>query len=457
MSEVNTIINDVRELHSTRQNIDNANKNKLKYNTTSTIFAQQSITHPDITKLLYSISCLLQYELFEDVQKIESSKEDQNQSIQLKEEEDDDDEEEEQQPQSSPDGELSYDHHHHHHNYSELELHTTLAAKFGGPLNPDCIDEDVLVNETKDDMELREYILMGQVPLIDTIFRFLECLQAFAGYSYECNIIALVYIKRMRENMNISLQMNSWRGLWVGSIIVAQKIWDDQPLKTSSFKKLLPNISKHDLNQLERKILQLLAYSTSVKPSIYARIYFELNEIYNILSMCNNNSSNNNNNSRDQNYNQQNVRPLSIVRARLLHIAKDRSPRQLQLINPSYHATPFSSSSSSSLFIAPSSDKRGITPSGSPKSLCISSHSSPSLCPNMSIGCHDDGMKSFGSSSSTCTIQLMRSAMSMSTSTSTTSRSHSTMSMMTNKRVYDRSVSTLEDVTRTDSSFFVLS
>jgi len=112
--------------------------------------------------------------LFEDVQKIESSKEDQNQSIQLKEEEDDDDDEEEQQPQSSPDGELSYDHHHHHHNYSELELHTTLAAKFGGPLNPDCIDEDVLVNETKDDMELREYILMGQVPLIDTIFRYCD-------------------------------------------------------------------------------------------------------------------------------------------------------------------------------------------------------------------------------------------------------------------------------------------
>lgn len=42
------------ELQSIHPNIDNAtNKYKLKYSTTSTIFAQQSITNPDISKLLY--------------------------------------------------------------------------------------------------------------------------------------------------------------------------------------------------------------------------------------------------------------------------------------------------------------------------------------------------------------------------------------------------------------------
>lgn len=42
------------ELQSIHQNNDNVNnKYKLKYSTTSTIFAQQSITYPDITKLLY--------------------------------------------------------------------------------------------------------------------------------------------------------------------------------------------------------------------------------------------------------------------------------------------------------------------------------------------------------------------------------------------------------------------
>ena len=54
--------------------------------------------------------------------------------------------------------------HHHHqqqHHHSEFELHTTLAPQYGGPLHPDCIDEAILVNETKDDVELRDHILMG--------------------------------------------------------------------------------------------------------------------------------------------------------------------------------------------------------------------------------------------------------------------------------------------------------
>ena len=58
MSEFSSITinnnNDVdinSELQSIHQNNDNVYK--LKYSTTSTIFAQQSITYPDITKLLY--------------------------------------------------------------------------------------------------------------------------------------------------------------------------------------------------------------------------------------------------------------------------------------------------------------------------------------------------------------------------------------------------------------------
>jgi len=286
----------------------------------------------------------------------------------------------------------------------------------------------------------------------------------------------------MRENMKVPLlHMNSWRGLWVGSIIVAQKIWDDVPLKTSSFKKLLPNVSKHDLNQLERKVLQLLAYSTCVKPSMYARIYFELNEIYNILSMSNNNN-NNNHHSADNNNIHNNVRPLSIVRARLLHIAKDRT--RLPSINPSchHHHHPialFSSpsliaktTSSDSVRTASSSNNNnnnnnnntslrttspasGIYPTGpSPKST----HSSPSMMAGSCL----EGMRCIGSSS---TIQTTRSDTFVPNDGRTfvpiDGRSlrgvvgNRNRMMMTT--TYNRSYSTLEDVTRTDSSFFVLS
>jgi len=44
----------ILESQAVHQNIDNVNKDKkLKYSTTSTIFAQQSITNPDISKLMY--------------------------------------------------------------------------------------------------------------------------------------------------------------------------------------------------------------------------------------------------------------------------------------------------------------------------------------------------------------------------------------------------------------------
>lgn len=324
--------------------------------------------------------------------------------------------------------------------------------------------------------------------------RFLECLQAFAGYSYECNIMALVYIKRMRENMKVPLlHMNSWRGLWVGSIIVAQKIWDDVPLKTSSFKKLLPNVSKHDLNQLERKVLQLLAYSTCVKPSMYARIYFELNEIYNILSMSNNNNNHHSADNSNSNIHN-NVRPLSIVRARLLHIAKDRT--RLPSINSSghhhHHHHPTTLFSSPSLIVKTTSSDSvrnassinnnntslrttspasGIYPTGpSPKSRCIISSSSTHSSPSMMAGSCLEGMRCIGSSSST--IQTTRSDTFVPNDGRTfvpydgrtfvpnDGRSLRGVGGNMNRMMmttYNPSYSTLEDVTRTDSSFFVLS
>jgi hypothetical protein len=126
----------------------------------------------------------LQYELFEDVQKIISSTEDHiDQQQQQQQQRPIELVENGQQPNNSTvDFPSVYDDHHPHHldnhpyqqqhHHSEFELHTTLAPKYGGPLHPDCIDEAILVNETKDDVELRDHILMGQVPLIDTIFRY---------------------------------------------------------------------------------------------------------------------------------------------------------------------------------------------------------------------------------------------------------------------------------------------
>ncbi len=80
------------------------------------------------------------------------------------------------------------------------------------------------------------------------------------------------------------LTMNNWRGMWLGAIILAQKVWDDASLRTSSFASILPGVTKHNLKALEVKIFKLLNYGTSVKPSIYARFYFELREIFKTIT-----------------------------------------------------------------------------------------------------------------------------------------------------------------------------
>lgn len=101
-----------------------------------------------------------------------------------------------------------------------------------------------------------------------------------AKYSIECNIVALIYINRMTSKNALPLTMKNWRGLFVGAIILAQKVWDDRPIKTTSFITLLPAVSKDRLISIELKVFQALEYITTVKSSLYAKYYFELRELF---------------------------------------------------------------------------------------------------------------------------------------------------------------------------------
>ena len=100
------------------------------------------------------------------------------------------------------------------------------------------------------------------------------------GYTPECNIIALVFINRITAVHTLPLTMLNWRSLWLVAIILAQKVWDDRPLKTSAFVHIIPAYTKKLLRDLELNALQLLQYLTNVKPSLYARYYFELRELF---------------------------------------------------------------------------------------------------------------------------------------------------------------------------------
>lgn len=87
-------------------------------------------------------------------------------------------------------------------------------------------------------------------------------LKEHARYPTECNIIALIYTNRITAMGSMALTMQNWRAVWVVSIILAQKMWDDLPLKTSSFACILPSFTKQLLRNLELQALNLIQFSS---------------------------------------------------------------------------------------------------------------------------------------------------------------------------------------------------
>jgi len=84
----------------------------------------------------------------------------------------------------------------------------------------------------------------------------------------------------MSSSGQLSLSMRNWRCVWLTCVILAQKMWDDRPLKTSAFTQLVPPLEKKHLRNFESKALELLDYSIGVKPALYVKYYFELRQLF---------------------------------------------------------------------------------------------------------------------------------------------------------------------------------
>ena len=97
-----------------------------------------------------------------------------------------------------------------------------------------------------------------------TRYSYLSLLKEQSRYPTECNIIALIYTNRMTSMGSMPLTMLNWRAIWAVSVILAQKMWDDTPLKTSAFVHILPSFSKQLLRSLELNALTILQFSTGL-------------------------------------------------------------------------------------------------------------------------------------------------------------------------------------------------
>jgi len=110
----------------------------------------------------------------------------------------------------------------------------------------------------------------------DTIFQAIKSIYSIAEFSAECLVISLLYIERLRSLTGLHLLMSNWQPILLAAMIVAQKVWDDKSLLNVDFSLICSAYSLKDINKLEKQFLELVQYNVSISASLYASYYFEL-------------------------------------------------------------------------------------------------------------------------------------------------------------------------------------
>ena len=67
--------------------------------------------------------------------------------------------------------------------------------------------------------------------------------------------------------------------------VLASKIWDDFSMDNSDFAVVWKPTTLKRVNQLERKVLELLRYNVSIPASDYAACYFKLRSLVTSLGL----------------------------------------------------------------------------------------------------------------------------------------------------------------------------
>nr|VZI31079.1 unnamed protein product [Spirometra erinaceieuropaei] len=108
------------------------------------------------------------------------------------------------------------------------------------------------------------------------ILHFLNRLFSSSLLTAESAIVALVYLERLINGLELHIVPWSWRRQLLSCILLACKVLDDQAVWNADYCQLLKDVHVEDLNELERHTLSLIQFNTSVPPSVYAKYYFDL-------------------------------------------------------------------------------------------------------------------------------------------------------------------------------------
>eukprot|EP00916_Digyalum_oweni_P025531 GHVL01042040.1.p1 GENE.GHVL01042040.1~~GHVL01042040.1.p1 ORF type:complete len:1523 (+),score=288.15 GHVL01042040.1:133-4569(+) len=89
-------------------------------------------------------------------------------------------------------------------------------------------------------------------------------------FSVSAFIVAVLYIGRFKSATHICIHKLTWRPLFLVSLLVADKMWEDKPVRNSSMPKLFPVLKSAELNLLENTFLMHLKFHLNVSPAEFA-------------------------------------------------------------------------------------------------------------------------------------------------------------------------------------------
>lgn len=82
-------------------------------------------------------------------------------------------------------------------------------------------------------------------------------------------LISVYYIARFKEKTEITLHLNTWRPLFLTALLIADKMWEDRPVKNSSLSTIFPVLAQADLNKLELKFLLSLEFKVAMDMDLF--------------------------------------------------------------------------------------------------------------------------------------------------------------------------------------------
>jgi len=88
-------------------------------------------------------------------------------------------------------------------------------------------------------------------------------------FSVSAFIVSVIYLSRFKESSHITLHACTWRPLFLTSLLLADKMWEDKPVRNSSLAKLFPVLNNRELNRMESEFLGEIRFNVLVKPDLF--------------------------------------------------------------------------------------------------------------------------------------------------------------------------------------------